>query len=88
MKVAHDHPKKSAQKWMGCRETLEIEPDRRQYLKNSKRDEEVEDVTNDDEEDMYFEIETSSITGLGNVIRTNKLVALLAMFSISWGLTT
>lgn len=88
MRVAHEHPRKSAEKWMGCRETLEIDPDRRQYLKNSKRDEEVEDVTNDDEEDMYFEFETSSKTSMSNVIRANKLaIALLAVSLISWGLT-
>lgn len=88
MRVAHEHPKKSAERWMGCRETLEIDPDRRQYLKNSKRDEEVEDVTNDDDEDMYFEFETSPRTSLSNVVRIDKLaMALLAMFTISWGLT-
>lgn len=83
------HPKKSAERWMGCRETLEIDPDRRQYLKNSKRDEEVEDVTNDDEEDMYFEFETSSRPSLSNVLQTNNLaIALLATLSwLSWRLT-
>ena len=85
MEVAHNHPKKSAQRWMGCRETLEVEPDRRQYLNNSKRDEEVEDVTNDDEEDHYFEIEMSPKTSFSNVIRSSKLaIALLAMITISW----
>lgn len=88
MKVAHDHQKKSAVKWMGCRETLELEPDRRQYLKNSKRDEETEDVNNDDVEDMYFEFEFSTKASNSNELRSSiATTVLLITFSISWKLT-
>jgi hypothetical protein len=74
MKVAHENQRKSAQTWMGCRDTL-IDPDQRQYLKNSRLDEELEDLDqNDDEEDHYFEIderaETSSFT--------------ISLFNTSW----
>lgn len=42
MRVAHERQKQSAEKWMGCKGAMDLNPDRRQYLKNSKRDEEVE----------------------------------------------
>lgn len=85
MRVAHDQQRKSAARWMGCRAT--IEDDSRQYLKNPKRDEETEDV-NDDEEDMYFELELTSMASSCNQLINIKLVmALLISFTIKWGLT-
>lgn len=85
MRVAHEQQRKSAARWMGCRAT--IEDDSRQYLKNPKRDEETEDV-NDDEEDMYFELELTSMASSCNQLINIKLVmALLISFTIKWGLT-
>lgn len=71
---------------MGCRESLDEDPDRRQYLKNSKRDEEVEDVADDDDDaDMYFEIEqTSKATNLSLILESKLTIILLA---ITWKLT-
>ncbi|CRK96840.1 CLUMA_CG009940, isoform A [Clunio marinus] len=80
MRVAHESQKKSAQRWMGCREVLELYPDQRQYLKNTKRDEEMEDVENDDEEDMYFEFESSSQTSKSSIQFT-----LLYLMETDWG---
>lgn len=85
MRVAHEHQKKSSVKWMGCSETLEIEPDRREYLKNSKRDEETEDVNND-EEDMYFEFELSTKASSSNHLSCS-IATVLLIFSINWRLT-
>lgn len=85
MRVAHDQQRKSAVRWMGCRAT--IEDDSRQYLKNPKRDEETEDV-NDDEEDMYFEFEPTSMASSCNQLINIKLVmALLISFTLKLGLT-
>lgn len=81
MRVARDYQKKSAVRWMGCSETLDVEPDRRQYLKNSKRDEEVEDVVNDDEEDMYFEFEQNSKAS--NISSFKLVTILLVIFSFA-----
>lgn len=41
MRVLHENQKQSAEKWMGCKGALDLNPNRRQYLINSKRDEEV-----------------------------------------------
>jgi hypothetical protein len=60
MKVSHETRKRSSERWMGCNES-----ERRQNLdQNPKREEEFEDLDPDDndEEDMYFEIENSHAT--------------------------
>jgi hypothetical protein len=59
MRVAHERQKQSAEKWMGCKGALDFGPDRRQHLKNSKRDEEVDlkrkqNVARDFEFYIYF----------------------------------
>lgn len=77
MKVRHEQQRKSAVQWMGCRQTQDLTPDRRQYLKNSKRDEEVEDVTMDDEGDMYFEFEQPSKADSISILANKKLVTIL-----------
>lgn len=73
MKVAHEQQRKSAVKWMGCRQTQDLSPD----LKNSKRDEEVEDVTMDDEGDMYFEFEQPLKADSPLILANKKLVTIL-----------
>lgn len=65
---------------MGCRETVDVYPDhRRQYLKNPKRDEEVEDVTHDDEEDNYFEFEPTEKASTASFNSTNSFIIGLLM---------
>lgn len=82
MRVAHDQQRRSAARWMNCRATIEED-----YLKNPKRDEETEDV-NDDEEDMYFEFEPTSMASSCNQLINIKLVmALLISFFLKLGLT-
>lgn len=76
MRVAHEHQRKSAEKWMGCRGTLEMNPGQRQYSTNPKRDEELEDVNDEDEEDMYFEFETSPKPSKCNKTIVNGFVIL------------
>lgn len=77
MKVSHDQQRKSAERWMGCRQT---------YLTNSKRDEEFEDVVPDDEEDMYFEFETPS---KASILAHKKLeIALVAIILTIMGKMT
>lgn len=85
MRVAHEHQRKSAQRWMGCRDTLEVDPDQRQYSKNSKLEEELEDVDeNDDEEDNYFEIDERARVSSSNIRLSNvKVILVLAVLSIS-----
>jgi hypothetical protein len=85
MRVAHEHQKKSALTWMGCRESFEIDPDRRQYLKNARLDEELEDLDeNDDEEDHYFEIDERSQSSDCNRISLNTSWTIcLATFYLS-----
>jgi hypothetical protein len=41
MRVAHERQKPSSEKWMGCKQAMDIIPDTRQPLINSKREEEV-----------------------------------------------
>lgn len=82
----HNDPKKSAIRWMGCRETLELDP--RSEAKNPKRDEETEDV-NDDEEDNYFEFEESTLklaSGQQLLSSYGLVTALLATILLRWGL--
>lgn len=84
MRVAHEHQRKSAQKWMNCRETLEVDPNNRQYLKNPKRDEEIDD-TIDDEEDMYFEeFETSTKISIGNRMHNKEATLLILAFFMQY----
>lgn len=83
MKIAHENQKKNAQRWMGCKgETLDIEPDRRQYLKNTKRDEEFEDVTNNDEDDDYFEFEPVSAKASNKCCFTTLVIIFIIKFLI------
>jgi hypothetical protein len=84
MRVAHEHQKKSAQRWMGCRETMEIDPDHRQYLKNTKLEEELEDLDeNDDEEDNYFEIDERVKASSSSIRLSNlKVIITLTMLCI------
>ena len=73
---------------MGCRSMLE--DDSGQFTPNSKRDEELEDidVENNDEEDNYFEFEPQIKASCCNHLINIKLVViLLMMYSIKWGLT-
>lgn len=63
MRVSHDMRRRSAKKWMGKDLCKNKELERKQKYTNSKREEEVYDLDEKDEEqtkdeeDMYFEIE-------------------------------
>lgn len=72
---------------MGCTRKMESDPDHREYTKNPLRDEELEDVNvNDDEEDNYFEFEQVSKVSSCTVLMINRLViTMLTIFSINWG---
>lgn len=81
MKVAHEHRRKSADKWMRCRGRFE--------MISGHRDEELEDVNDEDEEDMNFEFETSSKTSkCSKMMVNNFLILLFVMFSTSFGKKT
>lgn len=87
MKAAHNDPKKSALRWMGCRETMELDP--KGLPANPKRDEETEDV-NDDEEDNYFEFEQSTLALASSqrlYCRSELVMTLLTTIVLRWGLT-
>ena len=98
MRVQHDQQKKSAIKWMGCRPTklddeISSNEGRREHWKDSKRNEEMEDVQ-DDEEDMYFDFESTmaSVSTASNLelINLNKILItfLVTIATISsWGRT-
>lgn len=71
---------------MGCRGKMESEPDHREYTKNPRRDEEFEDVSPNDDEDMYFEFEQGPKVSSCAVLIINRLViTILTIFSINWG---
>lgn len=87
MRVAHDQQKKSAYRWMGCHERLDDEEtshERRHnnWNKNSKLNEEIEDVNND-EEDMYFDFESTlaSVSTASNLdlININKILIIFVV---------
>lgn len=71
MRVTHDYQKKSALRWVNCRAKLNDSNERRQHW-NAKLNEEVEDVENDDEEDMYFEIESSPVSSVNLTLHVNR----------------
>lgn len=76
MRVSHDMRRRSAKKWMG-KNICNKEPEKRQQYTNAKRNEEVYDLddTDDqeqDDEDMYFELEIEQ-TALSHASASKRL---------------
>lgn len=80
MRVSHEARKRSSVKWMGCSDS-----ERRQNLdQNPKREEEFEDLdpNDDDEEDMYFEIEQSTYSHASSLVNFGNSNFIVTIFVI------
>lgn len=87
MRVAHEYQKKSAQVWMGCVD----DSHRKQYLKNPKLNEELEDTDYTENNPDYFDFESTSMYSNANNVKSllnnRLLIFLIKVMSIKWTMT-
>ncbi|KAG5684905.1 hypothetical protein PVAND_014115 [Polypedilum vanderplanki] len=86
MRVVHDRQKKSAYRWMGCKQKHERLDDdsneRRQYWRNPRRDEETSDV---DDDDLYSNEDIDIVTSTASASILLELISFKILLSISLG---